>query len=212
MDGLTRWDPPPTPPLTIVDTATIVERQRRLLAGATGRVLDLGGAQGSHLRHYRPDLVTSVVVAQGRPIDQPGLRRRARGARVPVELGADPVAFASTPSGERFDTIVAQFVLGSAADLTATLRVCDQLLAPEGRLLVLDAMPLRGIRLAVVEAGRPVATGWLRRHDAGRDVVARLRASGYTITDLQRFALPTVVMPLRRLFTASARRSARVLA
>jgi hypothetical protein len=184
--------------LTPLDHAALVERRRRLLARGHGRVLDLSGGTGTHLAMLRPDRVTELVVARGRPSNLGALRRRARDLSFPSVVDVD-VADISGP----FDTVIAQFVLSAVRDLGVWLRFVRDLQV--GQVLFVDPAPLRGGRLALGELARPFLSGIGGQHELGRDVVARLRAAGFTITDVERFSLPTLVIPLRHLVAGVAR-------
>jgi hypothetical protein len=184
--------------LTPLDHAALVDRRRRLLARASGRVLDLSGGTGAHLSMLRTGQIDELVVARGRPTNLGALRRRVRDLAVPSRVDVD-VADIRGP----FDTVIAQFVLSAVRDLSVWLRFLRDL--PAEQVLFVDPAPLRGVRLAASELARPFLTGVGGQHELSRDVVGRLRSAGYTITDVERFSLPTLVIPLRHLVAGVAR-------
>src|SRR5215216_3197926 len=61
-------------------------RRKRLLAGARGAVLEIGGGTGANLPHYRD--VDRVIVAEPDPFMRKRLVPKLEVARVPVEVSA----------------------------------------------------------------------------------------------------------------------------
>src|ERR687893_3091639 len=59
-------------------------RRRRLLDGARGAVLEIGGGTGANLPHYRD--VDRVIVAEPDPFMRRRLNRKLEAALVPVEV------------------------------------------------------------------------------------------------------------------------------
>lgn len=186
-----------------VEQATLREHRRRLLARARGRVLDLGGGTGDHLRHYRADRVTEVDVAGPDPVLRPLLGRRLATSPVPVHLVNRPVA----DLAPAYDTIVCQFVLCALADPGPVLAVLLDLLEPdEGRLLFLEHAPPAPGRSVVTTLARPLWRSLTAGCDLGRDVPAELRRAGFIVTDLERFTMRTVQLPIRSCVAGVARR------
>ncbi len=61
------------------EAAGLAAHRAGLLAGATGRVLEIGGRTGANLAHYGP-AVESPTVAEPEPATLKRLRRRVREA------------------------------------------------------------------------------------------------------------------------------------
>ncbi len=183
-------------------------RRCSVAAKASGRVLDLGG-WSDHLGSYC--LVDPPGVAQVHGVmmlvrpgdlrtgdsrrDPEGITRVDAGFDSLVDLGVGP-----------FDTIVSLIRTPLIADLGRLIRTVDQLLAPGGQLLMLEPVCRTG------RLGRVLAvSGSLMRASGGlhldRDIPARLRAGGMTVTDLERFEVPTVTAPLRPFVEARALRA-----
>jgi len=169
----------------------LFERHRAwVLSRASGVVVDLGGGTGAHFVHYRPDAVERVLVAGVDPLARTIVVRRAKQARVPVELVEWP------PTGlDRADTMVAQMVLCAVTDLPSLLQDVRDMLGADGRLLFLEHVP------AGLPTLRSLASPWWKGVTGGcelrRDVPALIRAAGFTIIDLERFTVPTLTLPLR---------------
>jgi SAM-dependent methyltransferase len=184
--------------MTQLDQSQLRSRRRQLVQQARGRVLELGGAGGVNLEHYRPDQVTEVVVAGPDAATRARLRRAVARRDLHVDV--------RTPSdvGTGYDTIVAAFTLSATADLDRELRSLGRLLAPGGRLLFLDHSPRRPAGVAT-ELSRPL---WRMMADGfvpGRDLPGALRHSGLIIVDIERFGLTTLTLPLRSCVAGVAR-------
>jgi SAM-dependent methyltransferase len=103
-----------------------------LLAGARGRVLELGAGHGANFRHY-PESVTEVVAIE----PEPSLRARAvaaaASARVPVQVRAG-VAERLDLEDASFDVAVASLVLCSVRNPVRALAELRRVLRPGGEL------------------------------------------------------------------------------
>jgi len=189
-------------PLPMELAPALAARRKSVASKATGRVLDLGG-WGDHLGHYRigaeVDEVT-LLVRHGdlrggdSSRDPEGVTRVDAGFDSLVKLGTGP-----------FGTIVSLIRTPLIADFDQFVRFVDQLLAPGGHLLLLEPVRRRGRlgRMLKLSGSVVRATGGLH---LDRDIPARLRESGLTVTDLDRFEVPTVSAPLRPFIEATARR------
>jgi len=184
--------------MTPYDLALVRDRRRRLLARATGRVLELGGAGGVNLEHYSAAAVTEVVITGASEPTRSRIERAASRAAIPVTVDDQ-----DTLEGP-FDTAVAIFTLSGRPDIDHELRRLAALLGPAGQLLFLDHSPRRPGGLAA-ELGRPfwrtVGGGFV----PGRDVPGALRRCGFAILSLDRFGLATLTLPLRSCVAGAAR-------
>lgn len=110
-------------------------RRSRLLAEASGSVLEIGGGTGANLAHYRE--AAYVVVAEPDPFMRGKLRRKLGAARVPVEVseaGAEALPF----SDGSFDAVVSTLVLCTVPDQGVALAEIRRVLRPGGRLLFIE--------------------------------------------------------------------------
>lgn len=108
-----------------------------------------------------------------------------------------------------FDTIVSVFQLCGANDVFSTLLRVNELLADDGRLLVLEHVRSTGRRGRFQDALAPVwrrVTGGCR---ANRDVVGLLRANGFAVTDCDRFEIRGATPLVRHAVSAVAIRRVR---
>ena len=110
-------------------------RRSRLLAGAAGAVLEIGGGTGANLSHYWN--AGRVVGSEPDPFMRGRLRRKLGRARVPVEVsesGAEDLPF----KDGSFDTVVSTLVLCSVGDQGEALAEVRRVLRPGGRLLFIE--------------------------------------------------------------------------
>ena len=121
-------------------------RRASLLAGARGRVLEIGAGTGLNLAHY-PASVGELVLSD--PVTPRAERSRARAGSdarhrpAVVEAPAEELPF---PSGS-FDTVVSTMVLCTVADVEAALSEVARVLAPGGRLLFIEHVHADGAPL-----------------------------------------------------------------
>ncbi len=118
--------------LVLSEKRGMAARRGELLASARGRVLELGAGTGLNLRHY-PDGV-DLVVSEPDPGMRARLERRAAGRATVIDAGAEELPFPDAS----FDTVVSTLVLCTVADPAAALAEVRRVLAPDGRLLLIE--------------------------------------------------------------------------
>lgn len=128
--------------LALGERRGMAARRGELLASARARVLELGAGTGLNLRHY-PDGV-DLVVSEPDPAMRARLRRRAGSAVRVVDAGAERLPFPD----DSFDTVVSTLVLCTVADPGAALAEVRRVLAPGGRLLLIEHVRADAPRLA----------------------------------------------------------------
>ena len=110
-------------------------RRHDLLSGLEGTVLEIGAGTGLNLPHYQQ--AEKVVAVEPDPSMARRLPGRIAEASVPVEVVAGSAETLPFPDGA-FDTVVITFVLCSVADPAAALAEIRRVLAPRGRLVLLE--------------------------------------------------------------------------
>ncbi len=190
-------------PLPMELAPALRKRRSDLAAVARGRVLDLGG-WSDHLDSYQiAGEVDSVTM-----LDRLGDIRAGTAEYDPrgvVRVDVEPEELSELGHGP-FDTIISLIRTPLVADLNRFLRTLTGLLADEGRLLFLEPVARTG------RTGRLLALGGRLGRSVGGlhldwDLPAEIRALGLTITDLQRFEVPTVSAPFRPFVEARVRRA-----
>lgn len=108
------------------------ELRVELLAGLSGRVLEVGAGNGLNFPHY-PALVHDVVAVEPEPYLRDRAMAAAAAAPVPVRV-ADGTAGELPAADAEFDAIVISGLLCSVADVPAALAEFNRVLRPGGEL------------------------------------------------------------------------------
>src|SRR5215204_5725046 len=134
------------PFLALGERRGMSESRRSLLAGAAGRVLEIGSGTGANLTAFPHDLDALVVTEP-----DPGMARRLKRSvtrRRPdaqvLCVGAESLPF---PDGA-FDVVVSTLVLCTVPDPAAAVTEARRVLRPGGRLLYLEHVRAEDARLA----------------------------------------------------------------
>jgi len=177
--------------------AEIGDHRRRLLAGLTGRVLEVGAGNGLNFPHY-PATVTEVLAIE----PEPYLRRQALAAAsqapVPIRVTDGTAEALPAPDGA-VDTVVASLVLCTVTDLDEALAEVRRVLRPGGRLRFYEHVRAEDPRLARWQDRLERPWGWLVGGcHPNRDTVAAITAAGLQVVQLDRFdlqAMPPLARP-----------------
>jgi ubiquinone/menaquinone biosynthesis C-methylase UbiE len=108
------------------------EHRDRLLAGLTGRVIEVGAGNGLNFSHY-PATVTEVLAVEPEDYLRDRAERAARQASVRIRV-VDGLADRLPAQDARFDAAVASLVLCSVPDQAAALGEIRRVLRPGGEL------------------------------------------------------------------------------
>jgi SAM-dependent methyltransferase len=176
------------------ERAGLADRRRRLLAGATGRVLEIGGGTGLNLAHY-PSGLERVDVLEPDAAMRDRLLAKMPAAGVPVEVHEAGIEDDSLPT-DGYDTVVSTLTLCTVPDLDAALAAIHRVLAPNGRLRFIEHVRATGVQGLAQRATAPVWTRVAAGCHPDRDILAAMRANGFAVTDLDRFRIRLMVNPL----------------
>ena len=121
-------------------------RRAALLAGARGRVLEIGAGTGLNLAHYPPQVAELVLTEPYGPMAR---RLAARAGRVSlparvVQAGAEKLPF----DDATFDVVVSTLVLCTVPEPAAAVAEVKRVLRPDGRLLFVEHVRAPDGRLA----------------------------------------------------------------
>ena len=169
--------------------------RRKLLAGLTGRVIEVGAGQGTNFTYY-PSFVEQVVAIE--PEDY--LRRRAQQAASSASISItvlDDVAEKLPGEDGSFDAGVVALVLCSVPDQDSALAELFRVIKPGGELRfyehVIGRNPLlaRFLRFADATFWPRVFGGCRPIHDTG----AAIERAGFVIEGCERFTFSPVPLP-----------------
>ncbi len=162
-------------------------RRRRLLAGARGAVLEIGGGTGANLAHYRD--VDRVTITEPDPFMRRRLEQKLTDARVPVEVSAAGAEALPFPDGS-FDTVVSTLVLCTVPDQETALDEVGRVLRPGGRLLFIEHVRAAGSAARWQDRVEPLWKRLLGGCHPNRDTVAAIEEAGFEIETFESFYPP----------------------
>jgi len=168
-------------------------RRRRLLVGARGAVLEIGGGTGANLAHYRN--VDRVIVVEPDPFMRKRLDQKLADVCVPVEVsaaGAETLPF----SDGSFDTVVSTLVLCTVPDQEVALNEVRRVLRPGGRLLFIEHVRAAESTARWQDRVEPLWGRLLGGCHPNRDTIAAIEEAGFEIETFESFHPPVFLSSL----------------
>lgn len=169
---------------------TVGPYRDELLAGLSGRVIEIGAGNGLNFAHY-PATVSEVVAIE----PERSLRRSAVNAALRAEVPVDVVpgaAEALPVKSEAFDAAVVSLVLCSVRDVRRSLSELRRVLRPGGELRFLEHGSGGGRAMRVTQRVAD-ATVWpllLGGCHTARDPIGAIREAGLEIGSYRRLVIP----------------------
>ncbi|MFJ5265360.1 class I SAM-dependent methyltransferase [Streptomyces sp. NPDC088387] len=162
----------------------------RLLAGLSGRILEVGAGNGLNFAHY-PTTVSEVVAIEPERVLRQLAVESAMRAGVPVDV-VPGAAEALPVKSEAFDAVVLSLVLCSVRDVRRALGEIRRVLRPGGQVRFFEhgaggGRAMRTTQRALDGTVWPLLTGGCH---LSRDPVAALRGAGFELGPYRRMLLP----------------------
>ena len=164
------------------------EHRDELLAGLTGRVVEIGAGNGVNFGHYPPTVEEVVALEPERY-----LRAKAQEAAGAVALQVivrDGVADPLPLDTDEFDAAVASLVLCSVPDAGPALAELRRVLRPGGELRFLEHVRSDSPRKARIQERLDSSGVWPRLGGGchcSRDTVAAIEAAGFAVERVRSF-------------------------
>lgn len=176
--------------------------RERLLAGASGDVIEIGGGTGLNLPCYGPD-VRSLTITEPEPAMLRRLRLRTREHRPSVTVLRAPAE--DLPFEDHtFDVAISTLVLCGVEDQPRALRELRRVLRPGGRLLFIEHLRSEDPAWARLQD----RMNWLNRLvvccDCNRPTLDSIRQAGFTIAAVEHTELPNAPKFVRPAVAGSA--------
>ena len=172
------------------DEAGNVDNRRELLAGLSGRVIEVGSGIGSNFAHY-PDTVTEVIAVEPEPYLRAKSEEAATSAPVPVRV-VDGIADQLPVEDGSLDAGVVSLVLCSVPDQDAALAELHRKIKPGGELrfyehVISNRESRRKVQRFLDKTFYPRMAGGCH---LTRDTRAAMDRAGFIVQRSRRFPFP----------------------
>ena len=170
------------------EKAGLATHRELLLAGARGRVLEIGGGTGANLQYYGRGVEALTLTEP----EEPMLKRLERRARdeapnaTVLRAPAEDLPFEDAS----FDTAVSTLVLCGVDDQPRALRELRRVLRPGGRLLFIEHVRSGDADEARFQDRMNGLNRFVVGCDCNRSTLDSIRAAGFQVTDVQHTVMP----------------------
>jgi ubiquinone/menaquinone biosynthesis C-methylase UbiE len=193
--------------LARVEQAGLRALRERLLADASGRVLEIGAGTGANLPFYGAAVESLTLTEPEKPMLRRLQRRLAERSPQPLVLRA-PAEDLPFEDGT-FDTVVSTLVLCGVGDQPRALRELRRVLQPNGLLLFLEHVRSDDTRVARLQDRMNVLNRFVAGCECNRTTLTSIKAAGFGVTRLEQTTLNKVPPFIRPLIVGAASPSER---
>jgi ubiquinone/menaquinone biosynthesis C-methylase UbiE len=169
------------------EAAWLRARRQALLAGASGRVLEIGAGTGANLRFYGPDVALTITEPE-----PPMLRRleaRVRQHAPDAKVFRAPAEDLPFEAGT-FDVVVSTLVLCGVADQPRALREAHRVLRPGGELRFIEHVRADDEKTARLQRRMNPVNRFVAGCECTRDTLRSIRANGFDVTSVEHIEAP----------------------
>ena len=171
----------------IAERSGTAEHRERLLAGLSGRVIEIGCGNGLNFAHYPPS-VTEIVALEPEPFLRKEAEVAARASAIPIHVIAGHAESLPEPDST-FDAAVISLVLCSVSDPSIALAEIHRVLRPGGELrfyehvAAADSDPLQRYQRLASPLWQLVGGGCHPDRDSAR----LIESARFTISEIDHF-------------------------
>lgn len=185
----------------------IVRHRDELLAGLSGRVIEIGAGTGSNFAHY-PETVDQVVAVEPEPYLREQAQKEAASAKVPIEV-IDGTADHLPVEDASFDAAVACLVLCSVPDQASALAELRRVLRPGGELRFYEHVlsKRRAVALSQRAVDRVFWPHAFGNCHTARDTPAAIAAAGFAVEQQRLTKVSQIMVPVAWHAIGRARRT-----
>jgi ubiquinone/menaquinone biosynthesis C-methylase UbiE len=173
------------------------EYRRRLLAGLTGEVIEVGAGTGITFPHY-PASVSGVLAVEPEPHLRAEAQAAARESSVAIRVVAGTAEALPAPDAA-MDAAVCAGVLCSVPDPAAALVELARVLRPGGQLRFFEHVRSRRPRAATLQRAVDASGVWARAMGGchtSRDTEREIERAGFRVESIERFTFRPTLLDL----------------
>jgi ubiquinone/menaquinone biosynthesis C-methylase UbiE len=190
-----------------VEKAGLRAIREGLLAGATGKVLEIGGGTGANLAFYGPAVesltMTEPEIPMVRRLER-RVREQAAGTKV-LRAPAEDLPF----EDDTFDVAVSTLVLCGVDDQPRALRELRRVLRPGGLLLFIEHVRSDEPRLAHRQDRMNGLNRFMVGCECNRPTLDSIREAGFAVSEVEHTTLPKVPSFVRPVIVGRATATAK---
>ena len=172
-----------------VEHHVLAERRRSLLTGLSGHVVEVGAGTGANLRHIGPQVDRLTLFEPSRPMAD-RLRAKLAADPHPAAVVIEAPAEALPLDDGSADTVVSTLTLCTVDDLELALGEIRRVLAPGGRLLLLEHVAGEGRLARVQRAIEPIWKLIGRGCHLTRDTLTAVQRAGFDTSEIRPWRFP----------------------